>query len=69
MDRNWPAFVYTMYPIDLSTLRMYTCAALNGFKAVTVPARLAVPGIVLARGRCWAAVCTGAAQPLTRNAT
>ena len=44
---------------------MYTCAALNGFPAVTEPVMVAIPVKPVARaGRCGTDVFSGAAMPL-----
>jgi hypothetical protein len=50
----------------LSVFRMYTCAALNGFPAVTEPVIVAIPVKLEARAdRCDADIFSGAAMPLT----
>src|SRR5215831_17610261 len=52
-----------MYRIRLSTLRMKTCAALNGAAESTVPDTLAVLGI----GETWGGTGLAAAHIVTTN--
>src|SRR3954470_20422456 len=56
-----------MYRMRLSVFRMYTCAALTGFPAVTEPVMVAIPVKPPAAAGRGAGVCPGAARPLTWN--